>query len=136
MIEGAKDYVPEPREVLAVVPILFDSVAVHEPATMNPEQHRSFPAIVDSGCENVDPETILADVIIIPVVAKGGEFVLIPVLHSLRRRIAPPERRVHLGPRLGFLRRQETVCSGGIRSIGHAEEVMDTPEHVSSDLSV
>ena len=70
VIDGAEDNVTEPREVLAVVPVLFDRVAVDESAAMDPEQYGSFLAVIDARREDVDAETILAYVVIVPMIAE------------------------------------------------------------------
>jgi hypothetical protein len=136
MIDGAKNDITQPGEVLAVVTILFDPVAAGESAAVDPEHHRPLLAVIHRGREHVDAEAILADIVVVPVIAEGCELIRITVLHVLRSGVAPPERRVHLGPWLGFLRRHEPVCPRGVRAIGHAQEVIDAPKLVSSDLSV
>ena len=103
MVNGTEDDVSEAGEVFAAVAILFDAVAIREPAAVDPEQHRPLFAVVDAGREDVDAQAILAYVVVVPVVAERGVLVLIPVLHVLRRSVAPPERRVDIAPRFGFL---------------------------------
>ena len=70
MIDGTEDNVTQPGEVLAAVPVVFDPVAVHESAAVDPEQDRSLFAIVDCRREDVDPQTILAYVVIVPMIAE------------------------------------------------------------------
>jgi len=81
MVDGYEYYISETGGILSVVSILFNAVASGEPAAMNPEKHRPALAVGDSGREDVEAETILAHVVIIPMVPERREFVLIPALH-------------------------------------------------------
>jgi hypothetical protein len=51
-----------------VASVLFNPVAVRKPAAVNPEKHRPFLAVLDGRREDVEAETILAHVVIVPIV--------------------------------------------------------------------
>ena len=136
MIDGAKNHVAQSSKVLTAISVVFDGIAGGETAAVDPEHHGPPLTVTDGGRVNVDAETILVNVAVVPTVAEGIKFVGVLVLHRLRGHIAPPERRVYVAPRFGCLGRHEPVRSGGIGAIGDTKEVVDAPEHVPSDLPI
>src|SRR6185295_5284903 len=135
VVDRAEDDVAEARKVLAVVAVVLDAVSVGEAATVNPEHHRTLAAVVDRRCEHVDPQTVLAYIVVVPMIAERAKLVGVAIVHVLRRRVAPPERRIDVGPWFWFLWRHETIRARRIRTIRQAEKVVDVSQDVAARLS-
>ena len=136
VVDGAEHDVAEAREVLAVVAVLLDAVAVGEAAPVDPEHDGPLLPVLQRRREDVDPQAVFADVVVVPVVPERGELVRVSVLHHLRRRVPPPQCGEDVRPGLRLLRGHEPVGAGRVGSVGDAEEVVDAPQHVPPDLAV
>src|ERR1700733_1700538 len=86
---------------------------------MNPYHDGSLAVVVDTWSPNVDPQTVLARLPIVPLEQKGI-FVMIPTLtRRLRADVLIIERTADTRPRLRFLRRHKPVlarCRGAVRN--------------------
>ena len=136
VVDRDEHRVAEPREVLAVVAVVLDAVTVDEAAAVEPHEHRALLRVRERRGEDVQPQAVLAHVVVVPVVAERVVRVRVPLLHVLRRAVAPPQGREHLRPGLRLLRRHEAVGAGGVGAVRDAEEVVDAAEHVAAHLAV
>ena len=131
------DDVAEAREVLAVVAVLLDAVAVDEAAAVQPHEHGPLLAVAERGREDVEPQAVLADVVVVPVVAERRVACWRSGSPCPAARVLPHHRAGSTsGPRLRLLRRHEAVGPRGVGPVGDAEEVVDPPQHVAADLAV
>ena len=73
MVDRAKNYISATGYVLSIVTVLFDTVALCKSASVKPDKNRTLSAVLQAGSPHIEPETILAHHIVIPVV---GEHVI------------------------------------------------------------
>ena len=136
VVDGAKNHISEPSQVFSFVAFVLNGIAIPKPAAVHPQEDGAFFAVAVSWCKNVDAQTIFADIVVVPLIPEGCEFVGVAVFHLLWSRVAPPQGRVGVGPGLGFLWRHKTVGSRGIRSVGNAHEMVNVPQNVAAHFAI
>ena len=70
MVYRAKNYISATGYVLSIVTVLFDTVALCKSTSVKPHQHWTLSAVLQAGSPHIEPETILAHHIVIPVVGE------------------------------------------------------------------
>src|ERR1700733_7818671 len=102
---------------------------------MNPYHDGSLAVVVDTWSPNVDPQTVLARLPIVPLEQKGI-FVMIPTLtRRLRADVLVIERSADTRPRLRFLGRHKPALAPGRGAVWNSLEGMDSVSGKASNLA-
>ena len=134
VVHRDEDHVAVTAEILPVVAVLLDGVAVGEAAAMNPEQHGTL-LRVRAGSPDIQRQAVLPHVIIVPVVGEGGVAVGVLAVHPLRSDIAIEHGRADIVPGFHSLGRHEAVlprCGG---CVGYSQISVDSSEDIAADAS-
>ena len=84
VVDRDEDDIAITAEVLAVVAILFDAIAIGEAATVDPEEDGTLLAIGQALGPDVELEAILAYVVVVPMVGESVVVVGVFALGELR----------------------------------------------------
>ena len=104
-------------------------------AAVVPDHDRTLAAVGKPARPQVQGEAILALGNRVARTRQAGQFrPLLEARRELRRVPGPIERIAHPGPRLGLLRRHETIAAAGRCAIGHASESIDPIDRSAADF--
>ena len=122
VVHGHEHDIAIAADVLALIPVLLDGIAVGETTAVQPHQHRTLLAVCQTRGPDIQHQAVFAHVVIIPMVGESAVVVAVFPCRNLGSRIAPKDSRTDAFPRFGLTGRHEAVLARRTGTIRDAAE--------------